>query len=161
MRARIRKEMETPSRRLEQRVAGGHRAGVHSGRRGAESQAAAAPGQDHRGDRQAVEQGPHRHGLRPADRRRGLHQRGHVHHVGAGRGAGAAAAVGLGLQRLAGHRAGRPAGQGASASARLRHVSAHPAQVCARGEEADARRRHPQVHRAPGAADAASPTAAC
>ena len=42
MRARIRKEMETPRRQLGQRVAGGDRAGVHPGGRGAESQAAAA-----------------------------------------------------------------------------------------------------------------------
>ena len=44
-----------------------------------------------------------------------------------------AAALGLGRQRLAGHGARRAARPGASAPARLRHVSAHPAEVRARG----------------------------
>ena len=73
MRARIRKEMETPVERVEQRVAAGDRPGVVPDRRRAESQAAAAAGQDHRGDREALEQGPDRYGVRPADRGRSLH----------------------------------------------------------------------------------------
>ena len=66
----------------------------------------------------------------------------------------AAAAVGLDRQRLAGHLARRPARQGASASARLRHLPAHPPQVRPRGAQADAGGRHPQVHRAARAAHA-------
>ena len=58
------------------------------------------------------------------------------------------------LQRFAGHGARRLARQGASASARLRHVSAHPAQVRPRGKQAHAGGRHPQVHGAAGAAHA-------
>ena len=46
MRARIRKEMETPSSDMEQRVAAGDGAGSDPGERGAESEADAAAGQD-------------------------------------------------------------------------------------------------------------------
>ena len=78
MRARIRKEMETPSSDWNnewQEVPGPE--AIHD-RRGAESQAAAVAGQEHRRDRQAVGQGPDRHGFRPADRRRGLYRGGGV-----------------------------------------------------------------------------------
>ena len=51
--------------------------------------------------------------------------------------------------------------QGASASAGLRDVSADSAQVRARGEEADAGGCDPQVHVAPARSGCASPTAAC
>ena len=45
----------------------------------------------------------------------------------------------------AGHLAGGHPGPGASAPARLRHLPAHSAQICSRGEEAHAGRRHPQI----------------
>ena len=77
-----------------------------------------------------------------------------LRHVGAGRGAGAAAALGLGGQRFVRHVTGRNAGPGASAPARLRHVSAHPAQICSRRKEAHAGRCDPQVLGAAGAAHA-------
>ncbi len=64
MRARIRKEMESKDGNWEQRVAGGSGAGIDSDRRGAESEAAADSGEEHRGDRQDVGQGPDRYDLR-------------------------------------------------------------------------------------------------
>ena len=114
MRARIRKEMETPGGNWEnewQEVTGPE--GILVGAV-AESQAAAPAGQDHRGNREDLGQGPVRHHLRPADRGSGLHQRGHLHHVRARHRAGAPAAVGFDLQRFGRHRARWSAGPGAS-----------------------------------------------
>ena len=55
-----------------------------------------------------------------------VHGRGRLRHERAGRGAGAEAAVGVGGQRFVGHCARGDFGPGASASARVRDVSAHP-----------------------------------
>ena len=135
MRARIRKEMETPGGDWEnewQEVPGPESILIGAVQN---PETAAAAGQDHRGNREAVEQ--RSRSTRVFDlliEDQAFTERGSVRHVGAGCHAGAAAAVGLDLQRFAGHGAGRAAGPGASASARVRHVSAHPAQVRARGD---------------------------
>src|ERR1039457_6932564 len=144
-RARIRKEMETPGGKLGERVAGGHRAGILPDRRGTEPEAAAIAGQDPRGDCQALGQRSVRHHLRPADRRPGLHQRGDLHDVGTGHHEDRHVGVGFNLQRFGRDRAGWAAGEGAPASARLRDVPTHPAQVRAGGKEADAPGCHSQV----------------
>ena len=156
MRARIRKEMETPATDWDnewQEIPG---TGGHPGRRGAESQAAAAAGQD------TSRKSPKLWDKDPIDTIFDLLIEDKAFTDVAVFGMSEpdvalalAAAVGLGLQRFVGHRARRPAGQGASAPPRLRHIPAHPAQIRARGKEADAGGSHPQVHRAAGAAHAA------
>ena len=80
VRERIRKELLAPHGRLEQRVAAGHRTrGLRSQRR-AESHAAPATGEEHRRDREALEQGPDRRRHGPADRGRGIHHGRPLHH---------------------------------------------------------------------------------
>src|ERR1017187_10737950 len=55
-------------------MATGEGARILRGERRAESQADPAAGEIHRGDRQAVEQGPCRHRVRYPDRGRGVHR---------------------------------------------------------------------------------------
>jgi hypothetical protein len=88
------------------------------------------------------------------DRGRGTHHGGDVYHGRAGRGIGHPPTVGFDLQRFPGLGAGRSAGQGASASARVWDVSEDFAEVRAGRETVDAGGCHPQVHFASGAAHA-------
>ena len=101
-----------------------------------------------------AKQRSHGRAVRPPDRRQRIHRSRRLRHVRAGRSSRAAAALGFGRQRFFRHLAGRNSGPGASAPPRLRHLSAHPAQICPGRKEAHAGRCHPKILRSAGAAHA-------
>ena len=98
-RARIRKDMLTPSPGLGQRVAGDSRAGSHHDRSGAESRTAFHAGQAPLRSRQAVEQRSHRRAVR-LSHSGSEHGCGRVWHVAAGRDPRIATALGFDLTTI-------------------------------------------------------------
>ncbi len=136
-------------------MAGNPRPRRHHDQRRREARAIALARQTSFRDCQALAQRSHGRAFRSSDSG-SLDRRRRLRNVAARRNSRAATTVGLRRQRFRRHLARRNSWAGASASARLWHVSARSQKICSRRQSADARRRHPEILCAAGATHGAN-----